>query len=800
MAETQRLLYWNPGAISYLVELLLALLLSAYVVHRLIREHRGMGIFAPTLLLGITFWFLVPGFYSSLLHALTGGGWTSYAMPWLEPAALDVQAMPWVATFAGISAIAFVQFAYRFPVWLPGAKREAAIVGAMMAMCVCIEIAAAAYTDWTLMQNRIWFRPDWAAIWTGTSMLWAVVIFIRQLASAQFVQRAQGLAAAVRALTAPAVSRQARTARGLIVFSLLPFAHTAALLSHSDGVLGAMSIDILISWSALAQLTGLTLLFFGYLPERSSFLFKLTTISSVLLFAAISGACWVVSPTYSAQFRAPDMPQPRTAVQFTPQGRDNYAIDKAAYAPLAEGGNLVGPQGLAIALPFTLTFYGKTYRQAFVAAHGSIGFDRVPQLADATIGYGAHPAIEPLLMRSPATGSTATARVERDRLVVTRRDGCSGPNRDGCYAFQTIIHKDGRIVMQYPDIPASPQFRLFDPLAAPWLTGITPGRQQQRQQPIMQDHYRAFMAHLDRLYAPVVPFMIGTMLTVLIGIPLLFQRFLVQPLTELLLGMRRFRDGDLSMQLAVTFNDEIGYLTESFNEMASAQNVLVNTLEAQVAERSAQLTELATRNARLEERNRLSSDLHDTVTQTLFSAAMLSEGLAEHWRRDPLAGAERLARVEQMNRLALTEMRTMLSDLRNEGIVEQPLAQLITTLAQEFSAAHAGRAEVHCDISGDAVLPLDVQAMLLRIAKESLNNIAHHAAASRIEIALEALPGQAMLSISDNGRGFDPHRVPDGHLGLEIMRERATRIDAVLEIETRPGAGTRITAIWMHQG
>ena len=68
-----------------------------------------------------------------------------------------------------------------------------------------------------------------------------------------------------------------------------------------------------------------------------------------------------------------------------------------------------------------------------------------------------------------------------------------------------------------------------------------------------------------------------------------------------------------------------------------------------------------------------------------------------------------------------------------------------------------------------------------------------------MSIALEALPGQAMLSIRDNGSGFDPHKVPGGHLGLQIMRERARRIDAVLEVESRPGGGTGITAIWMQQ-
>lgn len=798
MADTSGPLYWNPGAISYLVELLLALMLSAYIVHRLIREHRGDGISAPTMLMGITFGFFVPSLYVSLLHALTGGGWTSYAMPWLPPSSFHVLAMPWVTTLAGVSAIAFVQLAYRFPQRLPGTERESALVGSAMMLCICAEFVTSAYTDWTLLQGQVWFRPDWAAAWTSASMLWAVVLFVRQLVRAQVQPAGEGALPTVRALFGPAANREARAARGFLIFSLLPLAHTGALVVQGDGLLGAMSMDILLSWSALAQLTGLTLVFFGYLPERSSFLFKLTTICVVLLFAAILGACWVLSPTYIAQFRAPAMPQALTAIQFTPQPGGGYAVGQTSFAPAPSDGTAVGAEGARVALPFALPFYRSTYQTAHVAGDGSVGFLGVPSPVDVTIHYGARPAVHPLLVRRPETGSRVTVRAEQGRLVVTRRDRCPALATRDCLAFQTVLQADGRIVVHYLAVPAAPRFQLFDPLAAPWLSGITPGISAPGAVPVMRDHYRAFLAHLDRLYASVVPFTIVIMLAVLLVVPLLLQGFLVRPLNHLLRGMRRFRDGDLSMQVAVTFNDEIGYLTDSFNAMASAQHGLVNTLEEQVAERSAQLAEFAARNARLEERNRLSGDLHDTVTQTLFSAAMLSEGLAHQWHRDPDAGAERLAQVEQMNRHALAEMRMMLTELRNEGIVEQPLAQLVTALAQEFTAAHAGRAQVQCDIRGDTVLPLDVQAMMYRIAQESLNNIAHHAAATRIEIVLDALPGQAMLSISDNGQGFDPCHVPGGHLGLEIMRERARRIDAVLEIETSPGAGTRVTAIWMQ--
>jgi len=792
-------LYWNPGAVSFLVELLLALVLSVYVAHRLVREHRGGGITAPTLLFGLTFWCFVPGLFVSLLHALTGGGWTSYAMPWLAPDSLVVLAMPWVTAFTGISAIAFVQFAYRVPQWLPGAQREAMLVGMAMSVCVWIEIASSLHTDWTLAEHRIWFRPDWAAIWTSASMIWAILVFMRQLAHAQGRSRDKGLGTWLAMLLRRPANRSAGAARGFILFALFPIAHTCALLFQRDGYLGPFSMDLLICWSTLVQLTGLTLVYFGYLPERSSFIFKLTIISLVLLFGAINGACWVLATPYIAQFRPADLPHPGTALEFVPMAKGGYQVRERPAAPLPTSGRPIGPDGARIVLPFTVRFYGKPYRAAYVAGHGSIGLDALPHLIDSTIAYGVRPAIRPLLMRIPPEGSDVTARAVADRLVVTRKDRCSAMADTACWAVQTVVHADGRIVLAYLSGPAAPPYQLADPLGAPWMTGITPGLEHPGAAPMMRDHYRAFLAHLDRLYAPVLGFTLGTMLIVLLGMPLLFQGFLVRPLDRLLRAMRRFRDGELDRQVEVSFNDEIGYLTESFNEMARAQNHLVNTLEEQVASRSAELADFAARNARLEERNRLSGDLHDTVSQTLFSAAMLSDALADQWQHDPQASTGKLRQLAQMNRHALAEMRLMLNELRAEGMVEQPLAHLIAALAREFAEGQGDRVQIACDISGDTLLPLDVQAMLYRIAQESLNNIARHAGASQVSIALEALPGQAMLSIRDNGSGFDPHKVPGGHLGLQIMRERARRIDAVLEVESRPGGGTGITAIWMQQ-
>jgi signal transduction histidine kinase len=147
-------------------------------------------------------------------------------------------------------------------------------------------------------------------------------------------------------------------------------------------------------------------------------------------------------------------------------------------------------------------------------------------------------------------------------------------------------------------------------------------------------------------------------------------------------------------------------------------------------------------------------------------------------------------------------MRTLLLELRPAALMEADLADLLRQLAEAIT----GRAgvEVVAQSSGKCKLPDDVHVALYRIAQEALNNIVKHAHASRAQITLQRTPGdrglrngaEAELTISDDGRGFDPDDIAPDHLGLGIIRERAGAIGAALSIESRPGTGTRVKVTW----
>jgi signal transduction histidine kinase len=107
---------------------------------------------------------------------------------------------------------------------------------------------------------------------------------------------------------------------------------------------------------------------------------------------------------------------------------------------------------------------------------------------------------------------------------------------------------------------------------------------------------------------------------------------------------------------------------------------------------------------------------------------------------------------------------------------------------------------VGVEVSQLPTIPPEVHVALYRIAQEALNNITKHAEASQVVVKLACDDTAAHLTIADDGQGFDLNDVPAGHMGLDIMRERADAIGAAVTIASRPGAGTSITVDWPLQG
>jgi ligand-binding sensor domain-containing protein/signal transduction histidine kinase len=220
--------------------------------------------------------------------------------------------------------------------------------------------------------------------------------------------------------------------------------------------------------------------------------------------------------------------------------------------------------------------------------------------------------------------------------------------------------------------------------------------------------------------------------------------------------------------------------------------------QATLAIENARLYAQAQELAAVQERQRLARELHDAVSQTLFSASLIAEALPGIWESSPDEGEALLDKLRQLSRGALAEMRTLLMELRPAALTEASLKDLLNQLGQ----AVTGREGIPVSVAVDdrLELPADVHLAVYRVAQEALNNVIKHAQASQVDVALRGGAAGIVLTIHDDGKGFETAEVSADHLGLNIMRERAAAIDARLEIASEPGRGTDVTLIWRSKG
>jgi signal transduction histidine kinase len=224
---------------------------------------------------------------------------------------------------------------------------------------------------------------------------------------------------------------------------------------------------------------------------------------------------------------------------------------------------------------------------------------------------------------------------------------------------------------------------------------------------------------------------------------------------------------------------------------------MVDERSAELESAQEQLLVQAKEQATTVERNRLARELHDVVTQLLFSINLVAGSLPQLWRADPVMAERSTNELQRLTRGALAEMRTLLRELRPHAIEETDLVLLITHLSDGLSARQDIPAHLHLELSG--VLPVNVHVALYRIAQEAMNNIAKHANASSVTVNLAGTDSRAELVVIDDGYGFDqPESMKEG-MGLGIMRERADEISADLSIVSEQDQGTTVTAIWQAE-
>ncbi len=192
----------------------------------------------------------------------------------------------------------------------------------------------------------------------------------------------------------------------------------------------------------------------------------------------------------------------------------------------------------------------------------------------------------------------------------------------------------------------------------------------------------------------------------------------------------------------------------------------------------------------VQERNRLARDLHDAVSQTLWSAKLISERLPDTLNQDAERGRTQFTQLQNLIDSALSEMRTLLLELRPAALEEIALAEALRRLTDVVRTRTGLILTYESDY--ESLLPAEVQTAFYRIAQEAMNNCVRHSSCVSIFISLMQVNSHIELAVRDDGCGFDTRESKVGHYGLSIMRERAETAQAIFVVDSQVGKGTCI--------
>lgn len=210
-----------------------------------------------------------------------------------------------------------------------------------------------------------------------------------------------------------------------------------------------------------------------------------------------------------------------------------------------------------------------------------------------------------------------------------------------------------------------------------------------------------------------------------------------------------------------------------------------------IAVEHTRLLDEAARTALLEERQRLSRELHDSVSQTVYAIALGARTARALLDTDPDRLAEPLDYVLTLAEAGLAELRALIFALRPESLEREGLVAALDKQLQALRVRH--ELDVQAELCLEPDVGLEHKEAVYRIAQEALHNVVKHARASMVRMRLLDLDEGLRLVITDDGTGFDPSAEFPGHLGLRSMAERAAGVDGLLALDSQPGAGTTLT-------
>ncbi|CAM3376042.1 MULTISPECIES: sensor histidine kinase [Paenibacillus] len=262
-----------------------------------------------------------------------------------------------------------------------------------------------------------------------------------------------------------------------------------------------------------------------------------------------------------------------------------------------------------------------------------------------------------------------------------------------------------------------------------------------------------------------------------------------RPLDLLHLNMLQAAKGNLTVRLPVIEDGSFSRVYDEFNGMIEALEKKVKILQ-RLGEQEVMEKEIAAEAAVLEERRRMARDLHDTVSQQLFAIHMSASSLPAVLKRNPEHGDQVLGQLIEMSHIAQKQMRALIAQLRPVELEGRTLEEALEKWFPDYCRQNGLKGMKDVELYGGVSEAIEHQLFL--IIQEAVANIVKHAGAGLVSMSLREDQKRVVLSISDDGVGFDEIAGRQGSYGLSTMRERAEKLGGQVEIISKKGAGTTV--------
>jgi len=598
------LFYLTASSIGYWTQLVLVLVVAGYFVSLVWRSWRRGE--RPTQMLLMVCFALSVACLIALLF-------------------LEVSVHPdwrWHAVFlqniaVALSLLFLLQFAYQFPSPDPKKRIESFVVLALSLFYLFWEAYLAIQRFQLLAQGQLRFRPEAADYPILVSALWTLVVLLRQTVYQSIAEPGQPW---WRRLLHPQ-GGSARAARAIALVSLaLAFPILVEMIIPYVFVRRSGTHELIFSLSMLLALFVFVVVYVDYLPQRTSFMVKLTGMSLVVVLAVLGSIGWMILPPFLDDYGTGHLINGQRAFRFEPNAAGGYDVRIADAALPDPAGTAVVPYSsevYQVSLPFPFRFYGETWRDLYVSENGWVTVDGSMSDTNLRVRYGSRSAIFPLLAHqlqierdAPADGLPSGIYVDAqtDRCTITWYGMVDRFARDGHYSFQLSLYPDGTFEVIHGDLAPVPAIELYEQDRSAWVVGAVPGPWrgiatqvdlttdrpllEGGQRGIVVDPYITLRRALHRRMQPLLGLVAVSSGLVLVGFPLFFHVSMIKPLDTLLAGIRRVNAGDLSVEMPVRYHDEIGQLTEALNRMVADLRGFVSSLETRVAERTQELSTL----------------------------------------------------------------------------------------------------------------------------------------------------------------------------------------------------------------